>query len=136
MGRTLDEWIERYNKKVPNGFKRDERFALFYLPDKGFCELVATDKMMILGQVGGDGRFWKEHAEQWARELGLKVCGTYFTRKEAQAYIKLFSFKNVSVEEKDGFKRYRCTSEDGRWGLMTECLIDGKKRAYYVTWEV
>ena len=60
MNRTLDEWIERYNRKIPEGFKRDNRFALFYLPDKGFCEIVATDLMVIINQVSGDGLFWKK----------------------------------------------------------------------------
>lgn len=134
--RTLAEWIERYNRKVPEGFKRDEKFALFFRPDKGFCEIANAGKMVIIGQVCGDGRFWKKHAEEWARELGLKACGAYFVRNEVSAYQKLFGFKVVKTEEKDGFKRYHCKAADGRWGLMTECVIDGKRRAHYVTWEV
>lgn len=134
--KTLREWIERYNRKVPEGFKRDKRFALFYLPDKGFCELLATDKMLILGQVSGDGRYWKKYAEDCARELGLKVCGSHCTRREIAAYIKLFGFKVTDTEDKGGLKRYRCEDAQGYWGLVTECVIDGGRRAYYVTWEV
>lgn len=136
MNRTLDEWIARYNRKVPEGFKRDERFALFYYPDKGFCELLVTDKMVVLGQVCGDGRFWKKYAEDWARELGKKACGTHCSRREILAWIRLFGFEITQAETKDGFKRYHGTDKQGRWGLMTECVIDGSRRAYYVTWEV
>lgn len=136
MNKTLEEWIDYYNRKVPVGFKRDKRFALFYFPQKGFCELVATDKTLILGQTCGDGRFWKKHAEEWARELGLKVCGTHCARRKITAWIKLFGFKVTSTEEKGGLKRYHCEDSQGHWGLVTECIIDGCRQAYYVTWEV
>lgn len=136
MNRTLDEWIERYNRKAPENFKRDNRFALFYLPDKGFCEICATDMMVIINQVSGDGRFWKKFAEDTARALNLKACGTYFTRKEANAYAKLFGFKVLDTENKDGFKRLHGETSDGLWGLMTECVFEDGNRAYQVTWEV
>ena len=134
--RTLEEWIERYNRKVPEGFKRDKRFALFYYCAKGFCELGVTNEMVIVGQVCGDGHFWKRFAEDVARELGLKVCGAYFVRNEVPAYQKLFGFTVWKQEEKNGFKRYHGKSTDGRWGLMTECESENGHRAYWVTWEV
>lgn len=136
MNRTLEQWIERYNKKIPEGFKRDERFALFYLPDKGFCELTATDKMIIIGQVSGDGRFWREFAEKWARKLGLKVGGTICCRKEAEAWIRLFDFKVDKVDEVNGCKRYYCTGKNGGWYVMTEYVREGGRRECLVTWEV
>lgn len=136
MNRTLDEWIERYNRKIPKGFKRDNRFALFYLPDKGFCEIVATNLMVILNQVSGDGRFWKKFAEDIARALKLKACGTYCGRKEIRAWIKLFGFTATNIEAKDGFKRYHGENNNGCWGTMTECVFEDGNRAYQVTWEV
>ena len=136
MNRTFDEWVERFNRKIPKKFKRDDRFALFYLPDKGFCELLATDKMVILGQVSGDGRFWKKFAEDTARVLRLKACGTYCGRKEVLAWIRLFGFKVTETEENGGFKRFHGETDDGRWGLMTECVFEDGMRAYQTTWEV
>ena len=136
MNRTLDEWIARYNKKVPEGFKRDERFALFYLPDKGFCELGLTEHTVLIWQASGDGRHWKNFAENVARKFGKEVCVTTCERKEVRAWIKLFGFKVTKTEERDGFKRYHGVGENGAWGVMTEVEIDGRRRAYQVTWEV
>lgn len=136
MTRTFDEWVERYNRKIPEKFKRDNRFALFYLSDKGFCELLATDKLVVMGQVSGDGRFWKKFAEDTARALGLKACGTYCGRKEVLAWIRLFGFKVTKIEEKDGFKRYHAVGKDGGWYLMTECVFENGVRSHWVTWEV
>jgi len=136
MNRTLDEWIARYNKKVSERFKRDERFALFYLPDKGFCELGVAPDIVVLWQVCGDGRYWKNFAEDVARKFGKKVCATLCERKEIRAWIKLFGFKSTKTEERNGFKRYNCTGKNGAWGMMTEIEIDGRRRAYQVTWEV
>lgn len=136
MNRTLDEWIERYNRKIPEGFKRDNRFALFYLPDKGFCEIVATDLMVIINQVSGDGLFWKKFSEDIARALRLKACGTYCVRKNILAWGKFFGFKVTDTEEKGGFKRYHGENSEGRWGMATECVFEDGNRAYQVTWEV
>lgn len=136
MNRTFDEWVARYEKKLKKKFKRNEKFALFYLPDKGFCELLATEKMMILGTVSGDGRFWKKFAEDYARRLGLKVCGTFCLRREIRAWINLFGFKVLHVEDKGNFKRYYGEGKNGGWGLMTECAFEDGSRAHYVTWEV
>lgn len=121
---------------MPRGFKRDLAYALFYYPSKGFCELAATDKMVLVGQVSGDGRFWRDFAENWARELGLKVGGTICGRKEARAYMRLFGYKVTGEEEKGGFKRYRAVNKKGGWYLMTECELANGDRAYWVTWEV
>lgn len=136
MNKTLEQWIERYNKKIPEGFKRDERFTLFYLPDKGFCELTATDKIVVIGQVSGDGRFWKEFADNVARHLGLKVCGCYCWRDSTHSWARLFGFKVDKVDECDGLKRYYGTGKDGGWGLMTEAIFEDGKIHCFVTWEV
>ena len=136
MNRTFEEWVERYNKKIPEGFKRDEKFVLFYLPDKGFCELCATDKMIVIGQVSGDGRFWKNFTENVARKLGFKACGTICGRKEFRAWIRLFGFKIDKVDEENGLKRYYCTGKNGGWYVMTEFIREGGRHECFVTWEV
>ena len=66
--KTLPEWIELYNRKTPEPFKRDERFRLFFLPDKGFCEIGNTEKMIVINQLSGDGRFWKKFAEEYGQD--------------------------------------------------------------------
>lgn len=136
MNRTFEEWVEAYNKKVPEGFKRDIRFALFYLPDKGFCEITADDNMIIIGQTSGDGRFWRDFAEEMARKLNIKVCGTICARKESRAYIRLFGFKVDKHDEENGLKRYYCTGKNGAWLVMTEFGLEDGRKHCYVTWEV
>ena len=42
MKKTLEEWIALYNRKNYEEFKRDEKFELFYLPEKGFAEIADT----------------------------------------------------------------------------------------------
>ena len=66
---TMDEWIAAYDRKNPNDpFQRDERFALFYQPDHGFCEVMFTDKMTIIGQMAGDERYWRSRIDEAARK--------------------------------------------------------------------
>lgn len=136
MNKILDEWIEAYNKKIPEGFKRDENFAFFYLPDKGFCEVATDGTIMIMGQVSGDGRFWRDFAEKLAREFNINVCGTKCARKEFKAWIRLFGFKIDKWDEENGLKRYYGTDKNGCWGIMTEYELDTGDSQYYVTWEV
>lgn len=136
MNKTFEEWVETYNKKVTGGFKRDIRFALFYLPDKGFCEITADDNMIIVGQTSGDGHFWRNFAEKLARKMGKKVCGTICARKESRAYIRLFGFKVDKQDEENGLKRYYCTGKNGEWFVMTEFLCENGNKHCYVTWEV
>jgi len=133
----MEEWIALYEKKTGEEFKRDERFVLFYLPEKGFCEVAATGKMAIMGQVSGDGRFWRNFTEKLARKLNLKVCGTIACRKEVKAWIRLFGFKIDKIDEENGLKRYYCTNKkNGGWYIMTEFLCKGGHKHCYVTWEV
>lgn len=135
MNKKIEQWIAIYEKKVGK-FERDERFSLFYLPDKGFCELTATDNMVVIGQVSGDGRFWKKFAEDVAQRLGLKVCGCYCWRDSTHAWARLFGFKVDRVEGRGGLKRYYGTGKNGGWGMMTEAIFDDGKRHCSVTWEV
>ena len=138
MNKTLDEWIDFYNKKAPEKFERNENFALFYLPDKGFCELAVGQKTVTVWQVCGDGRFWKNIAETVARNHGRKVCAAIYGGREGfHAWRRLFGFTIERVEEKDGLKRYHGKTKNGGWALATECIfnVDGRLGAY-VTWEV
>lgn len=67
MTRTLDEWISYYNRKTPEKFERDERFELFFSPEKGFCEVGERGDIMIINQLAGDGRYWKALVSKAAR---------------------------------------------------------------------
>ena len=138
MNKTLEQWAEDFNKKTPEKFVRDERYELFYLPDKGFCEIAATDKMIMIHQVSGDGKFWKDFAEKVARKMNLKVCGTICIRRQIKAWIRLFGYEVAEIENlPDGLKRYHCKNKIGKKGLLSPAYkYDSGEQAYFVTWEV
>ena len=46
--KTLEEWIALYNKKNYEEFKRDKRFELFIIPEKGFAEIRDSGSMIIV----------------------------------------------------------------------------------------
>lgn len=135
---TLQEWIEKYNKKAPEPFKRNERFDLFFLPDKGFCEVGMTDDMVIIYQLCGDARFWRDKVSDMARKIGAKMCGTWCVRKEILAYIRLFGYKITHTEDlPDGLKRYHAIHKDtGKEGLVSPAFrFEGGEQAYFITWQ-
>lgn len=134
--KSFEQWIAAFNKKVPEGFQRDERFTLFYLPDKGLCELAATEKMMIVGNVSGDGRFWKKFAEKLARKFGLKVGGTTLARTAFPAWARLLDYKVIKVDEQNGLKRYQGINPNGNWLIMTEHIVEGGALRAHATWEI
>lgn len=132
MSKTLEQWVALYNKKIPEGFKRDERFAFFYLSDKGFAEIGDTGKMMIINQVCGDLKFWRGVAEKMARHMKYSHAGTICIRP-ILPYIRLAGFEIERIEKTDGGDRY--FGFDKRTGQKGQASPAGKG-TYYVTWEV
>ena len=138
---TLYEWIEFYNKKNPNDpFQPTEGFEFFFVVDKGFCEIRLLGDMVILGQLAGDARFFKEKVEEVARKLGIREGGTLCIRKEILAYIRLFGYRIDRTENlSDGTKRYFCSHrETGKWGQVSPAFTYDKtgELAYLITWEI
>lgn len=132
MNKTLDEWIALYNKKNYEEFKRDEKFGLFYLPEKGFAEIVDSGKMIIVNQMCGEFKFWRDVAEKLSRHRGYKVAGTICIRP-ILAYIRLAGFKIDRIEETNLGDRYFCT--DKRTGQKGQASPAGKD-TWFITWEV
>ena len=138
MGRTLEEWIERYNKKNDEPFARDIRYELAFNPDKGFCEFGQTESMIVIRGLCGDGKYFKERAEKMARAVGFSMCGAYCTRREIKAYIRLFGYVVEHTEEtSDGLTRYICRHKDSnKQGRISPAYKAGETPFYFVTWEV
>lgn len=135
---TLDEWIAFYNSKTPEKFVRDERYEFFFSPEKGFCEVGMTKNMLVIHQLAGDARYWKNRVSKAARRIGLKMCGTWCIRKEILAYIRLFGYKIEYKEElPDGLSRYHCKNKKGKHGLASPSFRykDDGTQAYFITWE-
>jgi len=136
--KSFEQWVAAFNKKARYKFWRDERFTLFYLPDKGICELAATEKIVIVGMICGEGLFWKKVAEDCARRLGLKVCGAiYGGRGKLQTWIRFFGYKIDKVDEEYGLKRYYCTGiKQKGWFIATEYTVEDGSHHAFTTWEV
>lgn len=135
---TFEEWVDKYNSKAPAPFHRDERYMLYYLPDKGFCEVGQTEKMVIIHQLCGDARYWKDKVSEMARKIGIEKCGTWCVRQEVLAYIRLFGYKIYKREKTtEGLTRYYGIQKDtGKKGLMSPAFrFETGEQAYFVTWE-
>lgn len=134
MSKTLEEWIDKYNKKVPEGFKRDERFELFYLPEKGFAEVMDTGEMLIVYQVSGDFKFWRGFVEKIARKLGYKRACTMCARR-IDSYLRMANAVPYRTEETPIGTRYFC--RDKYTGLEVEAApLPSKNKLYFISWEV
>ena len=138
---TLYEWIDFYNKKNPQDpFQPTDGFELFYVPEKGFCEVRFFGDMVIIGQLAGDARYFKEHVDKVAAQMGIREGGTICIRKEIRAYIRLFGYC-IEREEKlpDGEIRYHARhKKTGKW-LRASPMFRYKGSgdlAYGVTWEI
>ena len=137
--KTLDAWITIYNTKTPEPFKRDERYALFFRPDKGFCEVAQTEDMFIINQLCGDARFWKDKVDETARGVNIKTAGTWCIRPAVLPYIRLFGYEVERAEKlPDGLKRYFCRHKTtNKQGLVSPAFrYEGGGQAYFITWEV
>ena len=136
---TLEEWIAKYNEKTPAPFKRNEQYELFFLPDKGFCEVGMTKDMVVIYQLAGDALFWKEKVSDMARKVGIKMGGTWCVRKAILAYIRLFGYRiEATAELSDGLKRYYgIHKKTGKHGLASPAFkFANGEQAYFITWEV
>ena len=138
MQKTLAEWIKKYNQKVAEEFKRNEDYEIYYLPEKGFCELGIKENKIAVGAVCGDGKFWRDFAEEVARRMGLKLGTVYFSRQAPKAYIRLLGFKIVEEKENSqGTKDYICVNDKGKNATVVPALKDKfGNDIYRVYWEV
>lgn len=132
MSKTLEEWIEFYEKKTKEKFERDKRFELFYLPEKGFAEVMNTGKMLWVNQMCGDFKFWRDVVEKLTRQFGYSHAGTFCIR-HIKAYIRMAGFVPYRIEHTEQGDRYFCTDKHtGQKGLASPA----GENTYYITWEV
>lgn len=138
---TMEEWIEFYNSKTNEPFRRDNRFDLFFVPEKGFCEIGLNQPhtMYIINQLCGDAKFWKEKVDGLARDTGIMMCGTWCIRPEIYAYIRLFGYKviqdDVLVDGKHKIvATHKKTGKKG-WASPAYTYKFNGQTAYLITWE-
>ena len=136
--KTLDEWIALYEKKTGEAFQNKEGFRLFFLPERGFCQMRVDGKLLVLSQVCGDGQFWIDHSQIMASVTGCNAVGTFAVRKNIEAFIRLGGYRVDRTEELlNGLKRYFCVHKDGTKGQVSPYgKRDDGSVVYMVTWEV
>lgn len=137
---TLNEWIEQYNSKTPEKFERDTRYELFFNPERGFCEVGEMEGMIVINQLCGDARYFKDKVDDAARASGIKIGGTWCIRKEIKAYIRLFGYKIIETYKlSDGNERYVCVhKKTGKGARVSPSFYykDSKIQAYFITWQI
>ena len=120
-------------------FEVDPRYRLFYFPDRGFAQFKVTDKMLIINQICGDGKFWKQVAEVLASACGVNHLGTWCVRN-VEVYIRFWGFTADCIEylQKEDCSRYHCINKTtGERALISPAFKkDNGEWAYYVTWEI
>lgn len=136
--KTLEEWIAFYEQKTGTKFKAEPRCRLVWFPDRGFAEFAVANNMIIIHQLCGDAKFWKQVAEVLAMEHDLHHLGTWCIR-EIEPYIKFFNAEIEHVEElPDGLKRYHCRFKDTGKAAMCSPRFQREDGGitYMVTWEI
>ena len=116
MSKTLEEWVELYEKKTGDKFERDKRFELFYLPEKGFAEIAATGKMVWLNQLCGEVKVWRVFAEEIARKFGYSHAGAFcgLLRRILDCVILYRIELSITTSGKDTFARTRRLDKKGK----------------------
>lgn len=132
MNKTFEEWVALYNRKVSSPFERDERFTLFYLPEKGFAEIADSGKIIIVNQACGELKYWRKLAENIAEQRGRSHLGTVCLRP-ILPYMRLAGLKIARTETtKFGTRYYFKDKQTGQKGRASPT----NEGSYFVTWEV
>lgn len=132
--RTLDEWIDLYEKKTGEKIDR-EKGVTFYFPERGFANYIVDKNMIIIKEVCGDGLFWRQVGEILAKERGFSHLGTICLRKNIKAYIRLFGFE-ITIEEMLPDGKIRYYGKDKRTGKPGRANPSTNDQGYLITWEV
>lgn len=137
--KTLEEWIALYEEKTNLKYEDpDPRTIRFFFPDRGFAEIGLTKNMVVIGQMSGDGIFWKQVAEVLAKARGINHLGSWLVR-EPELYLKLFGAEITKVEEneKDMKRYYGIFKDTGKKVLITpQGRMNNGNIRYIVTWEI
>lgn len=135
---TLEDYIKQYEVRTKEKFVPHPGFKLFYLPDRGFCEYRVTEDLVMIYQLSGDGRFWRDYGLLLAQLTHCSHLGTICVRDNIKAYIRFWGYVVDREEElPNGLVRYHCKhKETGKAGLCSPAWEDSGKVSYYVTWDV
>lgn len=124
---TRKEWVNWYEKKTGDTFEVPEGYTLNYHERRGIMTFMAdlNAKMLVIGIVVGDGRFWHDVAEMIAKMNGLRCVATICTRN-VEAYIRFWQYKIVKQWDLEGQKRFLTVDQLGRYATLTYRGKDNK----------
>lgn len=136
QGKSLREWIEIYEKKTKDTFEVPAGYRLLYLAERGFVQLKPDfeGKIMLVYQLCGDAKFWRDFAELVCSTMGLECVSTICTR-HIEPYIRGFGWEILQKEDNNGHYRYWCQDSIGRLVVCTFKNInsDTGEPNYWVT---
>ena len=110
--KTLDEWIEYYEKHTGEAFKFKPNFAFFFQPEYGFCEYKAEDTGIYIWQLCGDLDYWIDKAYSVCQQFRLPAITAYIVR-HPKPFIRRLGFKITETENRDGQIRYHAENKKG-----------------------
>lgn len=143
--RSFKEWADIYKSETNDNLNLLPGFRVYYLPNRGFAAMKVDfeAKMLIIDQLSGDARFWRDMAEVcMAQANNLDVIATTCTRN-IMPYMRLFGAtlldsEEISISYKDGcgkkLYRYLFQDEIGRAVMCSpRCINKDGNVEYWVT---
>lgn len=135
-GKSLKEWVKIYEEKTGEKAELLKGYRLCYLAERGFASMKADTegKMIIIHQVCGDAKFWRDYAELIGATAGFECVASICTR-HVEPYIRCFGWEILEREEVDGHYRYWCQDSIGRLVILTykHTDPDTNEPVYWVT---
>lgn len=132
--KTFDEWVAHYEKHSGEDFSPHKGCKLFFIPERGFCEIAIGDDLLIIYQLSGDARFWHDFCLCLCDVLNLRAIGTICTRN-VKSYIRFWGYAITdTVHLPDGQEQYFCQHKRNDWtARLSPAWLKGGHPAYYVT---
>lgn len=130
MNKTLDEYIQMYEKHTKEKFEFNTNFSFFYKPEHGFCEYKAEDTGLYIWQLCGDLKYWVDIGYKTCQRMRLPAMSAYILRKP-KPFIRALGFHIENTEDVDGYKRYHCRNKAGESLTATQ---HGDKHIF--VWEI
>lgn len=128
--KTLDEYIEMYEKHTKEKFEFNHSFSFFYNPEHGFCEYQVHDGNIYIYQLCGDLKYWISIAYDTCKKFGLKAIASFIVRKP-KPFIRRLGFRLVSAENRKGEMQYIGRNKCGEKIVATQF-----NDRFILTWEV
>lgn len=141
MRLSLEEWIEKYEKKTGDKHELPQGYVQYYLPERGYAQYIMDREVeaLYVYELCGDAKFWYDLGALLCRQNGLRFITTVCTR-HIKPYIRFWGWTiHETIEGPDGGAiRMNGRNKDG--GFVTIATAwrndDTGEYAYYCTSEV